>query len=91
MPESLIGWYLACLPWLWLSFGLPETKIQSPLRVKAFNPIFSKSDKSYVFWRQTGTNASPDQPIKDSSIGWVVDHFPYHLTLLKRELHRSLV
>ena len=31
------------------------------------------------------------QPIKDSGIGWVIDHFSYHLTLLKREVHRSLV
>ena len=29
------------------------------------------------------TNTSPEQPITDISVGWAVEHFPYHLTLLK--------
>ena len=37
------------------------------------------------------TNTSPEKPITDISVGWAVDHKPYHLTLLKITLHRFWV
>ena len=34
-------------------------------------------------------NPSPEKPITDISVGWDVEHFPYHLTLLKLAVHRT--
>ena len=37
------------------------------------------------------TNPSPEKPITDISVGWDVEHFPYHLTLLKLAPHHFWV